>query len=136
MNYAALLAVLVGLSLLFPVLVRVARANGVPQANSIVAALLGALFVLAWILIRQRVTRYREVVARVARIKERVAAAPEETESYFDDNEHLGDLLSSINRKREALEVFERYIALERSRGRELPGLEARMQKLREHLDE
>ena len=43
MNYAALLAVLVGLSLLFPVLVRLARANGVPQASSIIAAGLGAL---------------------------------------------------------------------------------------------
>jgi hypothetical protein len=136
MNYAALLAVLVGLSLLFPVLVRVARANGVPEANSIVAGLLGAIFVLSWILIRQRVNRYREITARVARIKEQIAAQPDDPESYFDQNEHLGDLLSSINRKREALEVFERYIALERGRGRELPGLDARMQKLRDHLDE
>ena len=136
MNYAALLAVLVGLSLLFPVLVRLARANGVPQASSIVAASLGALFVLAWLLIRERVNRYRAVTARVARIKERLQAAPEDINAYFDDSEHLGDLLTSIGRKREALEVFETYLGLERGRGRDLPGLEARMQRLRDHLDE
>ncbi len=136
MNYAALLAVLVGLSLLFPVLVRLARANGVPQASSIVAALLGALFVLAWLLIRERVNRYRAVTTRVTRIKERLQAAPDDMDAYFDDHEHLGDLLTSIGRKREALEVFETYLRLERGRGRDLPGLEQRMQRLRDHLDE
>jgi hypothetical protein len=136
MNYAALLAVLVGLSLAFPVLVRVANANGVPQANSIVGALLGAIFVLAWLVIRGRVARYREVTARVTRIKERVKQEPESVDAYFDDNEHLGDLLSTINRKREALEVFQTYLLLEKASGRELPGLEARMARLREHLDE
>ena len=136
MNYAALLAVLVGLSLLFPLLVRLARANGVPQASSIVAAVLGALFVLAWLLIRERVNRYRAVTARVTRIKERLQTAPDNMELYFDDSEHLGDLLTSIGRKREALEVFETYLSLERGRGRDLPGLESRMQRLRDHLDE
>jgi hypothetical protein len=136
MNYAALLAVLVVLSLAFPVLVRVANASGVPQASSIVAALLGAIFVLAWFLIRQRVNRYRETAARVARIKQRLEATPHDPDAYFDDNEHLGDLLSGINRKREALEVFERYLKLEAARGRALPGLEARMKRLRDHLDE
>ena len=136
MNYAALLAVLVGLSLLFPVLVRLARANGVPQASSIVAAVLGALFVLAWLLIRERVNRYRAVTTRVTRIKERLQATPDSMEAYFDDSEHLGDLLTSIGRKREALEVFETDLILERVRGRNLPGLEARMQRLRDHLDE
>jgi hypothetical protein len=136
MNYAALLAVLALLSLLFPVLVRLAREGGVPQASSIVAAALGALFVLAWLLIRERVNRYRAVTTRVTRIKERVLAAPDDMETYFDDNEHLGDLLTSIGRKREALEVFETYLNLERGRGRDLPGLEQRMQRLRDHLDE
>lgn len=136
MNYAALLAVLVVLSLAFPVLVRVASANGVPQASSIVAALLGAVFVLAWFLIRQRVNNYREITARVTRIKTRLEQTPTDPEAYFDDNEHLGDLLSKINRKREALEVFEAYLKLEAAHGRMLPGLEARMQRLREHLDE
>jgi Ca2+/H+ antiporter len=136
MNYAALLAVLVVLSLAFPVLVRVANASGVPQANSVVAALLGALLVLAWFLIRQRVNRHREIAARVARVKQRLEQTPNDPEAYFDDNEHLGDLLSGINRKREALEVFERYLKLEATRGRALPGLEARMKRLRDHLDE
>ncbi len=136
MNYAALLAVLVILSLAFPVLVRVAHANGVPQANSIVGGLLGALFVLAWFIIRGRVNTYRATTARVARIKQRLEVTPDSPEAYFDENEHLGDLLSKVNRKREALEVFEQYLKLEKAAGRDLPGLEQRMQRLREHLDE
>jgi hypothetical protein len=48
----------------------------------------------------------------------------------------LGDLLVAINRRREALGVFEAYVALEKAEGRELPKLEARIEKLRAHLDE
>jgi predicted nuclease with TOPRIM domain len=135
-NYAALLAVLVVLGLAFPVLVRLANANGVPQSVSIVAAGLGAVFVLAWFLIRQRVARYRQIGERVAAIKTRVQASPDDPEAYFDQNEHLGDLLIAINRRREALGVFETYVALERQQGRELPKLEAKIEKLRAHLDE
>jgi glycerol-3-phosphate acyltransferase PlsY len=136
MNYAALLAVLVVLGLAFPVLVRLANANGVPQSVSIVAAVLGAVFVLAWFLIRQRVMRYRQLGERVAAIKARLELLPNDPEVYFDQNEHLGDLLIAINRRREALSVFERYLALEKAGGKELPKLEARLEKLRTHLDE
>jgi predicted nuclease with TOPRIM domain len=135
-NYAALLAVLLVLGLAFPVLVRLANANGVPQSVSIVAAVLGAVFVLAWFLIRQRVARYRQIGERVAQIKTRLEQNPDNPEAYFDQNEHLGDLLIAINRRREALGVFERYIALEKASGKDLPKLEARLEKLRTHLDE
>jgi Na+/melibiose symporter-like transporter len=135
-NYAALLAVLVVLGLAFPVLVRVANANGVPQAASIVAAIFGAVFVLAWFLIRERVARYRQIGERVTALKIRLEQTPNDPEAYFDQNEHLGDLLVAINRRREALAVFEAYVALEKAEGRELPRLEAKMQKLRAHLDE
>jgi cell division protein FtsB len=135
-NYAALLAVLVVLGLAFPVLVRLANANGVPQSVSLVAAGLGAVFVLAWFFIRQRVARYRQIGERVAAIKTRLEQTPNDPEAYFDQNEHLGDLLVAINRRREALVVFETYVALEKQEGRELPKLEARIEKLRAHLDE
>lgn len=136
MNYAALLAVLVVLGLAFPVLVRLANANGIPQAISVVAGALGGVLVLAWFLIRERVNRYRQISARVEQVKARVLEQPESSQVYFDQNEHLGDLLVSINRRREALAVFEQYLALEKSAGRELPKLEAKMAKLKAHLDE
>ncbi len=136
MNYAALLAVLVALSLAFPVLVRVANANGLPQSYSLVAAALGAIFVLAWFLIRQRVNRYRSLSARIESIKQKLLENPEVVGSYFDQNEHLGDLLVSTNRRREALGVFEQYLELEKKSGKDLPKLEDKIAKLKAHLDE
>ena len=135
MNYAALLAVLVILGLAFPVLVRVANANGIPQSVSIVAAALGAILVLAWFFIRQRVLQYRAIGARIEGIKQKLLEHPD-VEHYFDQNEHLGDLLIATNRRREALGVFETYLELEKQAGRELPKLEAKIAKLKTHLDE
>jgi hypothetical protein len=135
-NYAALLAVLVLLGLAFPILVRVAQANGVSQAGSIIAAMIGATFVLAWFLIRQRVANYRANMVRIERIKQQLEARPGSTEAFFDDNEHVGDLLIRVNRRREALAMFERYLALEGQAGRTLPGLEIKIAKLKTHLDE
>jgi hypothetical protein len=135
-NYAALLAVLALLGLAFPILVRVAQANGVSQAGSIIAAILGATFVLAWFLIRQRVANYRANMTRIERIKQQLEVQPGKTEAFFDDNEHVGDLLIRVNRRREALAMFERYLELERQGGRSLPGLETKIANLKAHLDE
>lgn len=136
MNYAALLAVLVILGLAFPVLVRVANANGIPQSISLVAAALGAIFVLAWFFIRQRVLRYRAIGARIESIKQKLLEHPDSPEHYFDQNEHLGDLLIATNRRREALGVFETYLTLESKAGKDLPKLEAKIAQLKNHLDE
>ena len=135
MNYAALLGVLVVLAFAFPVLVRFARSQGVPQSWAVVAGLLGAVFVLAWYLIRQRVQRHRDNTEKVTRIRSQLAERPDDTDAYFLDNEHLGDLLWSINRRHEALEVFERYLILEKARGRALPGLEQRISRLRNEMN-
>jgi predicted nuclease with TOPRIM domain len=136
MNYAALLAVLVILGMAFPVLVRVANANGVPQSISIVAAALGAVLVLAWFFIRQRVIRYRAMGTRIESIKQKLLENPNITEHYFDQHEHLGDLLIATNRRREALSVFETYLILEKNAGKDLPKLEEKITKLKAHLDE
>jgi hypothetical protein len=136
MNYAALLAVLVILGMAFPVLVRVANANGIPQSVSIVAAALGAIFVLAWFFIRQRVLRYRAIGARIENLKQKLLEQPDVPENYFDQNEHLGDLLIATNRRREALGVFETYLGLEKNAGKDLPKLEAKIAQLKAHLDE
>ncbi len=136
MNYAALLAVLVALGLAFPLLVRLANANGVPQSVSIVAGVLGAIFALAWYLIRQRVNNFRAIAARVELIKKNILEQPENSEKYFDQNEHLGDLLIKINRRREALGVFEQFLMLEQKTGKDLPALEQKIIQLKAHLDE
>jgi Na+/melibiose symporter-like transporter len=134
-NYAALLVVLVVLTFAFPPLVRLAQAQGVPQSWALVAGALGAIFVLAWYLVRQRVQRYRDASEKVATIRAQLEAKPGDPEAYFLDLEHLGDLLMLMNRRHEALEVFETYLGLEAARGKNLPALEQRISRLKSRLN-
>jgi predicted PurR-regulated permease PerM len=134
-NYAALLVVLVVLTFAFPPLVRLAQSRGVPQSWALVAAVLGAVFVLAWYLVRQRVQRYREATERVATIRGQLEASPDDPEAYFLNGDHLGDLLILMNRRHEALEVLETYLNLELARGKRLPALEQRISRLKTRLN-
>ncbi len=134
MNYAALLAVLVVLGLSFPVLVRLANANGIPQASSILGAVFGAIAVVAWFVIRERVKRYRETQEKIETIKANIALAPEEFSSYLLENEFLGDLLVRANRRREAIEVFERFVLIEKKRGQNTEKLERIVSRLKEDI--
>ena len=134
MNYAALLAVLVVLGLSFPVLVRLANANGIPQASSILGAAFGAIAVAAWFVIRERVKRYRETQAKIETIKATVAENPEDFSSYLLENEFLGDLLVRANRRREAIEVFERFVLIEKKRGQNTEKLERIVSRLKEDI--
>ena len=134
MNYAALLAVLVVLGLLFPVLVRLANASGVPSASSILGALFGAIAILAWFLIRERVKRYRETQEKIETIKANVAQSPELYSSYLLENEFLGDLLVRANRRREAIEVFEHFVVIEKKRGQNTEKLERIVSRLKEDI--
>lgn len=131
MNYAALLVVLVVLTFAFPAMVRFTRAQGIPQGWAIAAAICGAVFVLAWYLIRERVQRDRLTREKVEQIRAQIEARPEDAEAFFLDGEHIGDLLVKLKRYDEAIAVFGRYIALEKSQGRALPKLEARVARLR-----
>jgi Na+/melibiose symporter-like transporter len=134
-NYAALLVVLVVLTFAFPPLVRLAQARGVPASWAVVAAILGAVFVLAWYLVRQRVQRYRDASDKVATIRTQLEAKPSEPEAYFFAGDHLGDLLMLMNRRHEALEVFETYLGLETAQGKSLPALEQRISRLKARLN-
>ncbi len=134
MNYAALLAVLVVLGLSFPVLVRLANANGIPQASSILGAAFGAIAVAAWFVIRERVKRYRETQAKIETIKATVAENPDDFSSYLLENEFLGDLLVRANRRREAIEVFERFVLIEKNRGQNTEKLERIVSRLKEDI--
>jgi hypothetical protein len=133
-NYAALLAVLVVLGLSFPVLVRLANANGIPQASSILGAAFGAIAVAAWFVIRERVKRYRETQAKIETIKANVAQNPDDFSSYLLENEFLGDLLVRANRRREAIEVFERFVLVEKKRGQNTEKLERIVSRLKEDI--
>jgi hypothetical protein len=133
-NYAALLAVLVVLGLSFPVLVRLANANGIPQASSILGAAFGAIAVAAWFVIRERVKRYRETQAKIETIKASVAENPDDFSSYLLENEFLGDLLVRANRRREAIEVFERFVIIEKKRGQNTEKLERIVSRLKEDI--
>jgi hypothetical protein len=134
-NYAALLVVLVVLTFAFPPLVRLAQAQGIPQSWTLVAASLGAVFVLAWYLVRQRVQRYRDASEKVTTIRAQLEAKPNEPEAYFLEGDHLGDLLMLMNRRHEALEVFEAYLGLEAARGKNLPALEQRISRLKARMN-
>jgi hypothetical protein len=133
-NYAALLAVLVVLGLSFPVLVRLANANGIPQASSILGAAFGAIAVAAWFVIRERVKRYRETQEKIETIKTNIALSPNDFSSYLLENEFLGDLLVRANRRREAIEVFERFVLIEKKRGQNTEKLERIVSRLKEDI--
>jgi hypothetical protein len=130
-NYAALLVVLVVLTFAFPAMVRLTRAQGIPQGWAIAAAICGAVFVLAWYFIRERVQRDRATREKVDQIRQQLTDRPEDPTAFFLNGEHIGDLLIKLKRFEEAIEVFGRYIALEKSQGRTLPKLEARVAGLR-----
>ncbi len=134
MNYAALLVVLLVLTFAFPAMVRFTRAEGIPQGWAIAAAICGAVFVLAWYFIRERVQRDRVTREKVDQIRQQINDRPEEPEAFFLNGEHIGDLLVKLKRTEEALEVFGRYLALEKAQGRALPKLEARVASLRSAL--
>jgi hypothetical protein len=109
MNYAALLALLAALAFAAPFLVNLASLLGIPRALGIVTTLAGALFLLGWLLVRERVERQQRLEARIATLHSRRSRTPGDPESYFLAGEHLGDLLVQVGRPREALRVFEAY---------------------------
>lgn len=109
MNYAALLALLAALAFVAPFLVNLASQLGIPRALGIVTTLVGAVFLLGWLWVRERVEQQQRLEARIGTLQARRSRAPHDLESYFLAGEHLGDLLAQVGRPREALRVFEAY---------------------------
>ena len=119
MNYAALLALLAALAFTAPFLVRLASLLGIPRALGIVTTLVGAVFLLGWLVVQGRVERTEQLEARISVLQTRRSRAPHDPESYFLAGEHLGDLLAQVGRPREALRVFEAYARLIKRTGTE-----------------
>lgn len=102
-----------------PFLVNLASQLGIPRALGIVSTLVGAVFLLGWLLVRERVERHQRLETRIGMLQARRGRAPHDPESYFLAGEHLGDLLVEVGRPREALRVFEAYNRLLRAAGKE-----------------
>lgn len=102
-----------------PFLVNLASQLGIPRALGIVTTLVGAVFLLGWLLVRERVERHQRLETRIGMLQARRGRAPHDPESYFLAGEHLGDLLVEVGRPREALRVFEAYNRLLRAAGKE-----------------
>jgi len=110
---------LAALAFTAPFLVNLASQLGIPRALGIVTTLVGAVFLLGWLLVRERVERHQRLETRIGMLQARRGRAPHDPESYFLAGEHLGDLLVEVGRPREALRVFEAYNRLLRAAGKE-----------------
>lgn len=140
MNYAALIAILAALAFALPFLVRLAEGAGVPRGFSMMTTLAAAIFALAWVIVRSRVMRRSAVEERVGLIEAQRLASPESPEAFFLHGEHLGDLLLTLGRQREALAAFEAYRRVAHgadARSKRVEGaiLELRRELSREELD-
>ena len=113
MNYAAVLAVLLILSFSFPLLLEWGEQAGLSRPSGVMTLLVLSLLLASWWLIRLTVHRHRRILERLERIQNQILEAPEDPQAYFDDGEHLGDLLLRLGRRRESVECFERYARLE-----------------------
>lgn len=139
MNYAALLALLAALAFVLPFLVNLAEGLGVPRGFSIMTTLAAAVFLVAWGVVRERVTRRQELEERIAEVQRKCRASSGDPAAFLSRGEHLGDLLIEVGRPREALRVFDAYrralLAAERST-HDIEATEAMIAALRLELAE
>jgi len=109
MNYAALIALLAALAFSLPFLVKLAESAGVARSTSVIITLTTAVLALAFIVIRGRIRRRQAIEARIEAIGRQRQAAPHDPEAFFLHGDHLGDLLLTLGRLREALAAFTAY---------------------------
>jgi hypothetical protein len=129
MNYAGVLAVVMVLAFLFPLLVRLGSMLGMPRPDTLTALLVGILLAGAWYGIRKAVHLHRLRLERINRVRQNILEQPENPETYFDQGEHLGNLLIRIGRRREAKAIFEHYSSLEGAMDLEREKLRARLEE-------
>ncbi len=129
MNYAGVLAVVMVLSFSFPLLVRLGSILGVPRPNTFTTLIVGTLLFGAWYLIRKAVHLHRVRVERINKVRQNILEQPGNPEAYFDNGEHLGNLLLRIGRRREAKAIFAHYSHLEGAVDLEREKLRARLEE-------
>lgn len=128
MNYAAVLAVLLVLSFSFPLLLEWGEQSGLSRPGGVITFLVLCLLLLSWWMIRLTVHRHRRLLERVERIQTQILTDSQDPQAYFDGEEHLGDLLLKLSRRRESVECFERYARLEGA-------MDLERQKLQDQLE-
>ncbi len=114
---------MVVLAFFFPITVRLGKQIGISENVSF--SMLGALltFALATYLVRWQVNRHRVSLSRIEKARDQVKTAPDQSQSYFIDGEHLGMLLLKLDRRREAAEVIDWYARVGEAKESEILGL-------------
>ncbi len=131
MSYAALLALLLVLSFSIPFLVRLVERLGVPPGLGVVTTFVTVVFILGWIVIRWRVNKRLAVEERIAQVVLRRAEHPDDTDAFYSEGEHVGDLLLSLGRYREALAEFEAHALVAERAGEDCAQLQALAAKIK-----
>lgn len=131
MNYAAVLAFVMVFAFSFPVLVRIANSVGVARSTIVISVVLLAflLFLTQWV--RMRVSRYRTTVSKIEQAKAQTSQSPNSDSAYYVGGEHLGELLLRVGKRREAIAVYERFLELQKTEGKDVQHVITRLQALR-----
>jgi hypothetical protein len=132
MSYAALLALLLVLSFSIPFLVRLGERLGVPPGLGVVTAFVTVVFILGWIVIRWRVKKRLAIEERIAEVVLRRAERPDATAAFYSEGEHVGDLLLSLGRYREALAEYEAHILVAERAGEDCTRMQAVAEKVKQ----
>lgn len=136
MNYAALIALLAALAFSLPFLVNLAEQAGIARNTGVITTLTAAVLVLAFIVIRGRMQRRQAIEARIEAIGRQRQAAPLDPESFFMHGDHLGDLLLTAGRPREALAAFTAYRQVAQQAGRDVTAVSQAIATLEARLHE
>ncbi|MBS3933396.1 MAG: hypothetical protein KGZ35_03485 [Truepera sp.] len=136
MNYAALIALLAALAFSLPFLVNLAEQAGIARNTGVITTLTAAVLVLAFIVIRGRMQRRQAIEARIEAIGRQRQAAPHDPEAFFMHGDHLGDLLLTVGRLREALAAFTAYRQVAQQAGRDVTAVSQAIATLEARLHE
>lgn len=136
MNYAALIALLAALSFSLPFLVNLAERAGIARSTGVISTLTAAVLALAFIVIRGRMQRRQALEARIEAIGRQRQAAPHDPEAFFMHGDHLGDLLLTVGRLREALAAFTAYRQVAQQAGRDVTAVSQAIATLEARLHE
>lgn len=136
MNYAALIALLAALAFSLPFLVNLAEQAGIARNTGVITTLTAAVLVLAFIVIRGRMQRRQAIEARIEAIGRQRQAAPLDPEAFFMHGDHLGDLLLTVGRPREALAAFTAYRQVAQQAGRDVTAVSQAIATLEARLHE
>lgn len=134
MNYAALIAFLAGLAFALPFLADLAEKAGVPRGLSAATTTAAAVVALLGVVLRARSQRRAAILERIDLILAQRARGPHDPDAFFLHGDHLGDLLLTLGRDREALAAFEAYQRVAGAAGRDTAAAGCAAGKLRRRL--